>query len=173
MKRREASAPVERKTVEKNRRIHMKALCLKLSSLVPEGNLPKDSLTQQDHLEQAAGYIRCLKERIEGLKQKKGLLIDGHKNGCRPMVGLHVPLLEIRALESTLEVVLICVPARRSLFYLVIAVLEEEGADVTNASFSIVNEKIFYTIHAQVRCPRIGLETSRLTDRLRELVSHG
>ncbi|CAA7402238.1 unnamed protein product [Spirodela intermedia] len=183
MKSSDARTRVERKTVEKNRRIHMKNLCFKLSSLIPKSGISKDSLTQQDHLDQAAAYIKTLRERIDRLKQKKELTVDRaaeggaatpDKSGAAPelMIGLRLPLVEIRALESTLEVVLICGPDRRSLFYEVIGVLEEEGADVVNASFSSVNEKTFYTIHAQVRCPRIGLEASRLSERLKRLVSH-
>lgn len=36
-----SSARVERKTVEKNRRIHMKTLCFKLSSLIPKSDISK------------------------------------------------------------------------------------------------------------------------------------
>ncbi|CAA6665501.1 unnamed protein product [Spirodela intermedia] len=130
----------------------MKTLCFKLSSLIPKSDISKDSLTQQDHLDQAAAYIKTLRERIDRLKQKKELT-----SAAAPelLIGLRLPLVEIRALESTLEVVLICGPDRRSLFYEVIGVLEEEGADVVNASFS------------SVRCPRIGLEASRLSERLK------
>ena len=127
------------------------------------GLLSQEPLTQQDHLEQAAAYIKTLKERIEQLKQKKeaaineslegygGGTVSGRSGGAADlMVGLRLPLVEIRARESTIEAVLICVPHRRPLFYDLIAVLEEEGADVVNASFSTVNDKTFYTVHAQV-----------------------
>uniref|UniRef100_A0A1D1XPQ3 Transcription factor bHLH36 n=1 Tax=Anthurium amnicola TaxID=1678845 RepID=A0A1D1XPQ3_9ARAE len=182
MKKSSGEGPkVERKTVEKNRRIHMKNLCFKLSSLIPKGNIPKDALTQQDHLDQAAVYIKALRERIDGLKQRKefGLVgVEGVVGGVNGgdsvtegmVIGFGLPVVEIRDLESTLEVVLICGLDKRFLFYEVIGVLEEEGAEVVNASFSTVGDKIFYTIHSQVSCPRIGLEASRVSERLKELV---
>ncbi|MQL88463.1 hypothetical protein Taro_021023 [Colocasia esculenta] len=178
----EGGPKVERKTVEKNRRIHMKSLCFKLSSLIPKGIISKDALTQQDHLDQAAAYIKTLRERIDSLKQKKELagmvgdaegISDGGSRAAPAggvVVGFGLPVVEIRDLESTLEVVLICGLDKRFLFYEVIGVLEEEGAEVVNASFSTVGDKIFYTIHSQVSCPRIGMEASRVSERLKKLV---
>jgi hypothetical protein len=35
----------------------------------------------------------------------------------------------------------------------VVTVLEEEGAEIINANFSVVGRKIFYTIHSRVYRP--------------------
>ncbi|XP_072981006.1 transcription factor bHLH162-like [Typha angustifolia] len=169
-------AKVERKTVEKNRRIHMKSLCLKLSSLIPKDHYTssKDVLTQQDFLEEAASYIKKLKERIEKLKQKRelGASIRGISNDISSgmMIGTKLPMIEVRHQETNLEVVLISSTDKRFMFHEVIAVLEEEGAEVVSASFSVVGDKIFHTIHSQALSSRIGLEASRVSERLKELV---
>lgn len=61
-----------------------------------------------------------------------------------------LPVIEVKQQDSILEVVLITGLKKRFMFYEVIGILKEEGAEVVNATFSIVGEKIFYTIHSQV-----------------------
>ncbi|KAJ6868909.1 hypothetical protein NC651_033871 [Populus alba x Populus x berolinensis] len=65
------TSKLDRKTVEKNRRVHMKDLCFKLASLVPHHFFKpsKDMLSQQDQLELAACYIKQMRERVEKLKR--------------------------------------------------------------------------------------------------------
>jgi hypothetical protein len=41
---------------------------------------------------------------------------------------------------------------------------------VVSASFSVVGDKIFYTIHSQAVSSRIGLEASRVSERLQNLL---
>ncbi|KAJ6799984.1 uncharacterized protein M6B38_205245 [Iris pallida] len=178
------SSKVDRKTVEKNRRIHMKTLCFKLGSLIPkEDKTTKDAISQHDHLDQAACYIKKLKARIEKLKQRKRLVAHG---GGKPpgndkepaaadreleaadgLAGL--PVVEVRLREPILEVVLITGPAKRFLFYRVIAVLAEEGVQVVNASFSVVNDKVFYTVHSQLVSSGLAA-ASRVSERLKEVL---
>ncbi|KAF5205695.1 Transcription factor bhlh [Thalictrum thalictroides] len=164
------SSKVDRKTVERNRRIHMKGLCFKLASLIPKHhNSNKDTLSQQDRLDHAAAYIKGLQERVEELKRKKQFLLGTTTN---PMWGgIKLPVLALRDMESSLEVVLISSSLHKNfMFYQVISILDEEGADVVNASFSTVGDKVFHTIHSQVRSSRVGVETSRLYQRLEELI---
>ncbi|XP_031120621.1 transcription factor bHLH162-like [Ipomoea triloba] len=63
----------DRKTVERKRRIHMKYLCGKLVSLIPPHHFypSKESVSQQDQLDQAATYIKALRERVEKLEKMK------------------------------------------------------------------------------------------------------
>ncbi|ONK81329.1 uncharacterized protein A4U43_C01F27870 [Asparagus officinalis] len=169
-----SGAKIDRKVVEKNRRIHMKSLCFKLSSLIPKDhNFPKDALSQYDHLDQAADYIKTLRERIESLKQRKKCAMGKEKYkevGGEMSNEFGLPLIEVRHQDSILEVILITGLKKRFMFYEVIGVLEEEGAEVVNASFSVVGDKIFYTIHSQAISSRIGLEASRVSERLNELI---
>ncbi|KAL5134308.1 hypothetical protein HKD37_03G007489 [Glycine soja] len=67
------SPKLHRKTIQRNRRIHMKSLCFKYLSSIPSNDLKptKDMLYQQDQLDLAATYIKHLKERIQKLKGEK------------------------------------------------------------------------------------------------------
>ncbi|KAI3849859.1 hypothetical protein MKW98_026773 [Papaver atlanticum] len=195
------AAAIDRKTIEKNRRSHMKALCFKLVSLVP----PTTSTHDNNHsskkdiaqIDQAANYIQELTKKIDKLKRKKDLLTtttlpdtdcDDHdiitanavvsststcsSNTSTEICGndlLNLPILQVRNFDSTtLEVVLITGMNKQFLYYQLITLLEEEGAEVVNASFATVDDKIFYTVHSQVRT---GVETQRICDRLKKLVS--
>jgi hypothetical protein len=176
---RSGGCKMERKDVEKNRRLHMKGLCLKLSSLIPPSaakhasllssapvpcsNPNKDTATQLDHLDNAAAYIKQLKERVEELKQQR-------KGGCAQGSGVRMPVIEVRYQDGTLEVVLVSEAGRPFKLHEVITVLEQEGAEVVSASFSAVGDKIFYTIHSQAICSRIGLEATRISERLQDLL---
>uniref|UniRef100_A0A0E0JD66 BHLH domain-containing protein n=1 Tax=Oryza punctata TaxID=4537 RepID=A0A0E0JD66_ORYPU len=173
-----SSSKMERKDVEKNRRLHMKGLCLKLSSLIPSATArrhhhyssssssTKETVTQLDHLEQAAAYIKQLKGRIEELKKRKQQAAASSNGGGMPVV-------EVRCQDGTLDVVVVSEEREREKavrLHEVIGVLEEEGAEVVNASFSVVGDKIFYTLHSQALCSRIGLDASRVSHRLRTLL---
>ncbi|GJN37715.1 hypothetical protein PR202_gb26696 [Eleusine coracana subsp. coracana] len=177
---------LERKDVEKNRRLHMKGLCLKLSSLIPPSaakhasllsapapascsNLNKDAATQLDHLDNAATYIKQLKQWIEELKQRKSG-VSCHEQGTAASGGVRMPVIEVRYQDGTLEVVLVSEAGRPFKLHEVITVLEQEGAEVVSASFSGVGDKIFYTIHSQAFSSRIGLEASRVSERLQDLL---
>ncbi|KAI3983385.1 hypothetical protein MKX01_013452 [Papaver californicum] len=157
----------------------------------------KKDIPQTDLIDQAANYIQELRKRIDELKRKKYLLtatttLPNTKNDAididqdiitsnavvvtetstNSTTGnnlLNLPILQVRDFEgTTLEVVLITGMNKHIMYYQLITLLEEEGAEVINASFAIVNDKIFYTLHSQVRA---GAETSRICDRLKKLVS--
>ncbi|XP_020097054.1 uncharacterized protein LOC109716143 [Ananas comosus] len=190
---------VERKTIEKNRRMHMKNLSMNLLSLIPKDHFTtsKDALTQLDHLDVAASYIKKLRGRIEKLKQRResGPSIEGVREDASEgtmttattaaaTIGVRLPVVEVRYQDRHLEVVLIISSnssssssssssnsqKRRFRFHEVISLLEEEGAEVVNANFSVVGDKVFHTIHSQAVCSRIGLEASRVSERLKKLV---
>ncbi|CAL9061416.1 transcription factor bHLH162-like [Musa acuminata AAA Group] len=165
-----ADSRMERKTVEKYRRMHMKSLCLQLSSIIPKEHrtTSKNGLTQNDSLDQATSYIKKLEERIENLKQRRLTWAMTETNGVT--VGFQLPILEVRHRDMDLEILLISRVSKRFMFHEVINVLEEEGADVVNASFSTVGDKIFHTIHSKAFSSRIGLEASRVSERLKDLV---
>lgn len=61
------------------------------------------------------------------------------------------PQIEVHENGSALEVVLITGLDCQFMFNETIRVLHEEGADIVNASFSVVNEDtVFHTIHCKV-----------------------
>lgn len=111
----------------------------------------QDMLSQQGQLDHAAAYIKHLKERIEKLKKIKeqAMVISGANNN-KIMMGLRLPIVELRDLGSSIEVVLISGLKKNFMMYEVITIIEEEGAEVVSVSFSTVGDKVFHTIHAQV-----------------------
>uniref|UniRef100_A0A453DN33 BHLH domain-containing protein n=1 Tax=Aegilops tauschii subsp. strangulata TaxID=200361 RepID=A0A453DN33_AEGTS len=189
------SGKMERKDVEKNRRLHMKGLCLKLSSLLPASSAHhlrhysstsssppssnKDAATQLDQLDSAAAYIKQLRARIEDLKRRKQAALSGNTVGCSSSVSAGdyksqtaaLPVIEVRHQDGTLDVALASEAGRPFRLHEVMAVLEQEGAEVVSASFSVVGDKIFYTLHSQALCPRIGLDAGRVAQRLRGLAA--
>ncbi|KAH7528482.1 transcription factor bHLH162 [Ziziphus jujuba] len=173
------SLKLDRKTVERNRRIHMKGLCFKLASLIPPHHFKpsKDMLSQQDQLNVAACYIKQLSEKIEKMKLKKEAAIKAKEasNGnfnidAINMIGIRLPVIELKDLGSSIEVILISGLKKNFMLYEVISVLEEEGAEVVSASFSTVGDKVFHSVHAQVKISRVGVETSRVWQRLQDLI---
>jgi len=162
----------------------MKGLCLKLSSLIPPAarrasllseaaasasNPNKDAATQLDQLDSAAAYIKQLKERVDALKRRKEG--GGGREGGATAGAVRMPVVEVRCQDgATLDVVLISEAGRPLKLHEVITALEEEGAEVVSASFSVVGDKIFYTIHSQALSPRIGLDAARVSERLHDLL---
>ncbi|KAL8118306.1 transcription factor bHLH162-like [Apium graveolens] len=174
---------LDRKTVERNRRIHMKGLCLRLTSLVPPHhfNPSRDSLSQQAQLDQTAAYIKELKERIGELKAKKEFLdlmnidIIGGNSTSMPIpvsASFRVPVVELRELgSSNIEVVVVSGLDKNFRLCDVIRVLHEEGTDVISTNISRVGDRVFHTLHAQVKVCRVGVDTTRIWQRLQELMS--
>ncbi|KAK7330475.1 hypothetical protein VNO77_24670 [Canavalia gladiata] len=149
----------------------MKYLCSQLVSIIPS----KDVLSQQDQLDLAATYIKHLREKIEKLKRKKeqamNMMKSTQNNNRIFNFSSQLPLLEIRDLGSGIEVMLVSGLNKNFMLYEVIGVLEEEGTEVVTANFSTVADKIFYTVHAQVKISRVGVEPTRVYQRLQELIA--
>lgn len=165
----------------------MKGLCFKLTSLVPPHHFQpsKDVLSQQEQLDQVATYIKQLKERVDELKARKATamgnnnnMISGTKNNNNNRETtssmseeyFKFPVVELRDLGSSLEVTLITGLMKNFMLCEVINVLQEEGAEVVSASISTMGDKVFHSLHAQVKVCRIGVETSRVYQRLQDLV---
>lgn len=133
----------------------------------------QDAATQLDQLDSAAAYIKQLKERIESLKRRKegGGKVGAAAAGSGAAAAVRMPVLEVRCQDgATLDVVLISAAGRPFKLHEVITALEEEGAEVVSASFSVVGDKIFYTIHSQALSSRIGLDADRVSERLHDLL---
>ncbi|KAJ4818087.1 basic helix-loop-helix (bHLH) DNA-binding superfamily protein [Rhynchospora pubera] len=187
------SSKMERKTIEKQRRMQMKSLCFKLASLVPKQPQPSSSYhlscisfkeggTQVDNLEEAASYITKLRSRIEKLKEVRRRISsstannyananDNDKRMGMLTIGM-VPIIEVLIINnnSYTNTSIMYPQCHKLTFYKVIRIIEEEGADVVNASLSSLADKLVYTIHSQIRNPRGGLEASRVSNRLRQWI---
>ncbi|XP_057772711.1 transcription factor bHLH168-like [Salvia miltiorrhiza] len=182
MKRSEMNSKnkLERKTIEKNRRIRMKALGFKLVSIIPDRHLtqPKEFLTHLDQIDEAAAYIKTMRERIDGLKRRKAQLLMNSgatecvaKTAAEDCSGSELPILTVRALGHGVEVMLVSGQRKNFMLSQVISVIEEEAAQVLSVNISRVGDNVVHTLHAQVKISRVGVDTSRISDRLHEMIS--
>ncbi|BAF03702.2 transcription factor bHLH168 isoform X2 [Oryza sativa Japonica Group] len=202
-----AAAAAERKEMERRRRQDMKGLCVKLASLIPKehcsmSKMQAASRTQLGSLDEAAAYIKKLKERVDELHHKRSMMSitssrcrSGGGGGPAAAAGQSTSgggggeeeeedmtrttaaaaVVEVRQHVQegsliSLDVVLICSAARPVKFHDVITVLEEEGADIISANFSLAAHNFYYTIYSRAFSSRIGIEASRISERLRALV---
>lgn len=108
-----------------------------------------------------------MKKKVEGLKRRKKQMLasgagagasssssgDDHTSSSEKKdVIQKLPIIEIRQVnDSIAEIVVICGADIRSVFYQLINIVEEEGAQVVNASSAVVGDKIFHTVHSNVR----------------------
>ncbi|XP_022735688.1 transcription factor bHLH162-like [Durio zibethinus] len=179
----DSTSKPDRKTIERNRRIHMNTLCFGLASLIPHHyfKTSKENVSQQDQLDLAAAYIKHLRERTEKLKEIKEQVMKSMEASSssssimkttEPVGGLSLPVVELKDLGSSIEVVLITGLNKNFMLYEVISILQQEGAEVVSASFSTVGGKIFHTLHARAIISRVGVETTRVCQRLQELISY-
>uniref|UniRef100_A0A8I6XMV6 BHLH domain-containing protein n=1 Tax=Hordeum vulgare subsp. vulgare TaxID=112509 RepID=A0A8I6XMV6_HORVV len=175
-----AARVVARKEVERERRQHMKVLCAKLFSLIPKEHLSNtNTVTQLGSLDEAASYIKKLKERIDELHNRRNsaqamVAARGASGASTPTTTpttsggkgstegekhweASAPVVEVRQHDDTsMDVVLVCSTERPIMLHQVITILEEEGAEVVNANHSVAGHQIFYTIHSRV-CTYIGI----------------
>ena len=99
-------------------------------------------------MDQATTHIKQMKERVEMLKQRKQQILEG-----RIIDGsiIRSSMITVSHLDSILEVCLTCgLTDNFILNCQVIHVLMEEAARVVSLNYSIMGNKIFYTIHAEV-----------------------
>lgn len=139
--------------------------------------------TQLGSLDEAAAYIKKLKERVDELHHKRSMMSitssrcrSGGGGGPAAAAGQSTSggggeeeedmtrttaaaaVVEVRQHVQegsliSLDVVLICSAARPVKFHDVITVLEEEGADIISANFSLAAHNFYYTIYSRVYTP--------------------
>ncbi|KAL8032591.1 hypothetical protein ABFX02_13G106400 [Erythranthe guttata] len=193
-----SSFKADRKTIEKNRRNQMKDLYNKLTSLVPRPN-PRELVSLPDQLEGAANYIQKLQHDLEKMKQKKNCLLMGTvsanstttatttttatnkssisntDNNNNNNGGINLPDIDVRVTGSALEVVVITGQNSHFMFSEIIRMLhEEEGAEVVNASFSMLQDSVFHTLHCKIGECLVqdydGAAAARISEKLRKFV---
>ncbi|KAL7213053.1 hypothetical protein ACSBR2_015706 [Camellia fascicularis] len=169
-----SSSITDRKTIEKNRRNQMKTLYSKLHSLVHPHNTKLEAMSLTDQIDEAANYIKKLQKNLEKLKQKRDSLMGVEKPKARMKsttnVGLRSPQIEINVMGSALDVVLITGLDCQFMFNETIRVIHEEGAEIVNASFSVVDDTVFHTIHSKVGESGLGCGVASITERLKKFV---
>ncbi|MBA0811956.1 hypothetical protein Gohar_025967 [Gossypium harknessii] len=174
------SSRTDRKLIERNRRNQMKALYSELNSLVPHYN-------SRVHLSlllflllvycEAANYIKRLQTNLERMKQRKDSLISGGQSmniaSSRPGFSPKVPQIQIHEMGSSLVIGLTTDTHSRFIFNDTIRILHEEGADIVNASFSVVGNTAFHTIHltvGELTPDYHGVVVTRIAERLNKFI---
>nr|GMD59867.1 transcription factor bHLH167-like [Ipomoea batatas] len=150
-----------RHLTEKHRRQQMRGLYRRLASLVPhEKSLEKSPAF--DVLDHATNYIKQLESNINELKERKDSL-------QLPVV---IDVSESERGES-LEINIVCGSEKKEVMKMhkVFRILQEEGAEVLSATNSIVGLNIYHTILCKAFSPRIGMDTIRVQERLKNFIS--
>ncbi|XVE75049.1 hypothetical protein DITRI_Ditri12bG0066200 [Diplodiscus trichospermus] len=163
-----SSSRINRSSLERERRMRFRYLYSQLSSLLPPQ--PR-KMSNHEVLEQATIYVNQLRKRVEELKQLK-LQAEEECRGIRSGPSIISPVINITELDSTLEVNLITGLDGKFKLCDAIKILEEEGAEVvTVAANHNAVDRILYSIHCRAFSLRIGIATSRLQQRLKDLIS--
>ncbi|KAJ0239385.1 Transcription factor bHLH162 [Hirschfeldia incana] len=176
------SRSADRKTVEKNRRIQMKALYSELNSLLPQTS--RESLPLPDQLDEAANYIKKLQVDVEKKKERKRKLVATsalekfNSTGSSLMsssvdvsVLTKLPRIEIQETGPVLHIFLVTSLEYKFMFHEITRVItEESGVEITNAGYSIVDDAVFHTIHCKMEDCDYGAG-SRISESLKKLVN--
>ncbi|XVE85062.1 hypothetical protein DITRI_Ditri17bG0062200 [Diplodiscus trichospermus] len=160
-----SSSRISRTHLERERRMRFRDLFFQLSCLL-RPQPPKMSNPQL--LDQTIVYVNQLRNRVEELK----LQIEEE---CRQMTsGRSVisPVINITKLNSIVEVNLITGCDGKFRLCDIIKIRMEEGAEVITAAANCnAGDRIIYSIHCQAISSRIGIATSRVQERLEDLIS--
>ncbi|KAG6422201.1 hypothetical protein SASPL_118765 [Salvia splendens] len=113
-----------------------------------------------------------MKQRLEVLNGRKALLITSYVTRTGDGgAGHKYPIVTVKELGFGVEVMLISGLNKNFMLSQVISVIEQEAAQVLSINMSSVGESIIHTIHAQVKIYRVGVDTSRISDRIHEIIS--
>ncbi|KAK7362843.1 hypothetical protein VNO77_04967 [Canavalia gladiata] len=168
-----SSTLTDRKLIERNRRNQMKALYSKLNSVVPHQN-SREAKSLPDQIGEATNYIKKLQIKLEKMKEKKENLIniEGSKNvtmNRERVLGLKSPQFKIQQMGSALEVVLITGLNCQFMFNETIRILQE-GSEIVNASYKVVENAVFHTIHCEV--VESVNASARISEKLNKFLYH-
>ncbi|KAM0933668.1 putative transcription factor bHLH family [Dioscorea sansibarensis] len=163
-----AAPKLERKTVEKNRRDHMKLLLSNLDSLLPNYSPDtKEVMTTPETLDEAVKYIKELQMRVERMKENREGL-DGYKGTCQQRN--MIMDIEVQDMGSGLSVFLLSFRGSFSAYSKVLRALEEEGMEILAANF-VSGEVAFITVHClAAENSESGFEADKVVERLKRVV---
>ncbi|KAJ7948328.1 Transcription factor bHLH36 [Quillaja saponaria] len=161
-----SSTKVERRFIEKNRRNQMKILYCKLNSLLPTHN-SKEQLALPDQIDEAINYIKTLEAKVKMIMDKKESLKGLRKRSPTCSIS---PQIEIRELDSTLEIVLITGFDNQFIFYEIIRFLHEEKIEVRSVNSSRLRDSMFHVIHAEIGKALFHFGAAKVSDRLKGFV---
>lgn len=126
----------------------------------------QESKSLPDQLHEVASYIKKLQINLERLKEKKDSLtsVERWRNARSRMKGNgpKSPQIQIHEMGSSLVIGLTTESNSRFLFTQTIRVLQEEGAEIVNASFSVIDGTVFHIMNLTVAIPLLPLFISTL-----------
>ncbi|XP_022721065.1 transcription factor bHLH162-like [Durio zibethinus] len=167
------SSTKDRKLIERNRRNQMKALYSRLNSLVPHHN-SRESTSLPDQLDEAANYIKRLQTNLERMKERKDSLMGlgmSTNTASRSSSGTKSLEIQIHEMGSSLVIGLTTGSNGHSIFNETIRIIHEEGAEIVNASFSVVDDTVFHTIHLTVGESAADYRAARISERVTKFVN--
>ena len=126
----------------------------------------QEQLSQRDQIDQVAAYIMQLKDRVEKLRKTKELVkrkikTKGSNTGNSAIPGSRIPVVKIREIGSSLEVVLVTGLGKNFGLHEVIIVVEEQGVEVVSISISTMDNRICHILHAQVLINPISFQRKK------------
>ncbi|KAJ8758951.1 hypothetical protein K2173_003189 [Erythroxylum novogranatense] len=155
---------------ERERRTHMKDLTAVLASLLPSQS---NKFTIPRLLDEATRHVKNLQEKIEKLKQVRNELSEERHISCmeNDMKLLQaVPVIDINSCFDDFLEVNIFSKWKKLLLHDLIHVFVEEGAQVINLTYHDSGNGFTYTFKLKALYTRVGVDTSRIRDRLTELI---
>ncbi|KAK8582860.1 hypothetical protein V6N13_069628 [Hibiscus sabdariffa] len=162
-----APSRTNRNLIERERRSQMRSLLLTLFSFLPPH--PR-RMSMPDLVENATIYIKQLQERVEELSRRKAQLIRELNGQPRTVMPLVLKITDSES-ESTVQVDLIAGTGTGTTIALcdIVTILEEEGAEIVNVTYHNDGNRIILSVHSQAAYSRIGIEISRVRERLQNL----
>ncbi|TKY48873.1 Transcription factor bHLH36 [Spatholobus suberectus] len=160
---------IERRIVEKNRRNHMKDLCSKLNSLLPNNNPRGEALSRADQIDEATNYIKNLETKVKMAQEKKESLMQRKRSRSDCSTTSEAPKIEIREMGSSLQIILTCGFDNQFMFSEVIRILHEENIEVKSAHSSLAGNSMLHVGHAEIQ-QSFQPGTTAMTERLKRFV---
>ena len=115
----------------------------------------QEPLTLPDQIDEAINYIKTIETKLKDSEAKKESLLGSRKRSRRSLNlesrgTQKSPKIEIHEMGSILEVVLVSGSDNQFVFFEVLRIIHEEGADVISAKFSVSGDTIHHVINAEV-----------------------
>ncbi|KAL4301981.1 hypothetical protein GQ457_10G025620 [Hibiscus cannabinus] len=162
-----------RNLFERERRSQLRSLLSRLFTLLPPH---PTKMSMPELVEHATVYVKQLQERVEELKRRKVQAEGEISSRAQAEAGdvgnetmVITPVLEITESESAMEVNLIAGTGNNMALCHIVTVLEEEGAEVVKVNYHNDGNRILLSVHSQAAYSRIGIESSRVRERLTSL----
>ncbi|XP_014491688.1 transcription factor bHLH162-like [Vigna radiata var. radiata] len=166
---------MERKTIEKNRRIHMKNLYSQLNSLLPNNNNPRgESLSRVDQIDGAINHIKNLETKVKIAEKHRESLRERKRSRSGCSSSSETRKVEVHEMGSFLRITLVCDYEDQFILREIIRMLNEDNIEVKSVHSSLTSAiSSLHVLNAEIQ-QSYNLGTSVLIERLKIFVNgHG